>query len=111
MRRLCSYMIVLATLAVVVAMAAAGCGSSSEETTGASETTAPRASTSTTPGQEAPVGARAKGCGGGGSTGQVRVTGGSCELGRSLVAGWYRNSACSNSKDASRMSCRLGKFI
>jgi hypothetical protein len=101
----------LAALAIVAAMAAAGCGSSSDETTGASETTAPPASTSTTPGQEAPIGVRARGCGGTGSSGEVRVTGVSCELGRSLVAGWYKNGKCSAPEGASRTSCRLGRFI
>ena len=103
---------VLALLAIAVAVAAAGCGSSSDETTGASETTAPPASTSTstTPEQEAPIGARAKSCEAGGLSGEVRVTGVSCELGRSLVAGWYKDSACSSPKGASRTSCRLGKF-
>jgi len=103
--------IVLAALAIVVAMVAAGCGSSSDETTGASEPTAPPASTSTTPGQEAPLGVRAKACDGSGSSGEVRVTGVSCDLGRTLVAGWHENGECSAPKDASRTSCRLGRFI
>ena len=101
--------IVIAALAIVVAVITAGCGSSSDETTGAGGTTSSPAATSTT-GQEAPVGVRAKSCGGTGSSGEVRVTGVSCELGRSLVAGWYKDSACSAPKGASRTSCRLGKF-
>jgi hypothetical protein len=44
-------------------------------------------------------------------SGEVRVTGVSCELGRSLVAGWYKDDACSAPQGASRFSCRLGKFI
>jgi len=100
--------IVLAVLAIVGAVTAAGCGSSSDETTGASETTAPPASTSTTP--EAPIGVRARSCGATGSSGEVRVTGVSCELGRSLVAGWHKDSDCAAPKGASRTSCRLGKF-
>ena len=98
-------------LAVAVAVTAVGCGSSSDETTGASGTAAPPASTSSTPGQEAPIGVRARSCGGAGSSGEVRVTGVSCDLGRSLVAGWYKENACSSPKGASRTSCRLGKFI
>jgi hypothetical protein len=101
--------IALAALAVLVAMVAAGCGSSSDETAGTSGTTAPPAST--TPGQEAPIGVRAKGCGDTGSSGEVRVTGVSCELGRSLVTGWYKNGDCSAPEAASRMSCRVGGFI
>jgi hypothetical protein len=89
--------IVLAALVFAVAMAAAGCGSPSSDET-------------TTPAQEAPVGVRAKNCGGLGSGGQVRVTGASCKLGRSLVAGWYKDSDCSAPEGASRTSCRLGEF-
>jgi hypothetical protein len=111
MRLTGSKTIVLAALAIVVAMAAAGCGSSSEETTGASEMAAPPASTSTTPGQEAPIGVRAKSCDGAGASSEVRVTGVSCDLGRTLVAGWYKNDDCSAPGSASRTSCRLGKFI
>jgi hypothetical protein len=102
--------IVLAALAIVVTMATAGCGSSSE-TTGASETAAPPASTSTPPGQEAPIGVRARRCDGAGSSGEVRVTGVSCDLGRTLVAGWHKNENCSAPGSASRTSCRLGRFI
>ena len=101
--------IMLAVLAIAIAMAAAGCGSSSDETTGAGETTASPASTPTT-GQEAPVGVRARSCDGAGSSGELRATGVSCELGRSLVAGWYKDRDCSAPKGASRTSCRLGKF-
>lgn len=104
-------MIALAGLAIAVAAGGAGCGSSSDETTGAGETTAAPASTSTTPAQEAPVGVRARSCDGGASSGEVRVTGVSCELGASLAAGWHRNDACSAPKNASRMFCRLGKFV
>ncbi len=100
----------LAGLAIAVAAGGAGCGSSSDETTGAGETTAPPASTSTTPAEEAPVGVRARSCNAVGSGGEVRVTGVSCELGRSLVAGWYKDSACATPKGASRTSCRLGEF-
>jgi len=91
----------LAILALALAVAAAGCGSSSDETSG------------TTPAndQEAPVGARAERCGEGATSGgEIRVTGVSCELGRSLVAGWYKDSACSAPKGASRTSCKLGEF-
>ena len=98
-----------AALAVVVAMAAAGCGSSSDETTGTSGTTAPPASS--TPGQEAPIGVRARSCGDTASSGEVRVTGVSCEFGRSLVTGWYKNGGCSARGGASRLSCRVGGFI
>jgi hypothetical protein len=111
MRHLTANPIVLAALAIAISSTAAGCGSSSEETTGAGVTTAaPPASTSTTPGQEAPVGVRAKSCNGTGSGGEVRVTGVSCELGRSLVAGWYKDGSCSGPKGASRTSCALGRF-
>jgi hypothetical protein len=92
-----------------IALAAAGCGSSSDETGTAAN---PPASNSTTPGgQKAPVGVRAKSCTiGRASGGVLRVTGVSCELGRSVVAGWYKDSACSSPQGASRTSCKLGKF-
>jgi hypothetical protein len=101
--------IALAALAIVIAMATGGCGSSSDETTGASETTAPPAST--TPGQEAPVGVRATSCDATGSSGEVRVTGVSCEVGRSLVAGWHKNTDCSAPEGASRTPCKVGGFF
>jgi hypothetical protein len=107
----------IAILLAVLALAAtgAGCGSSSDGTSDTSPETQgnPPASTSTTPekGQEAPVGVRAERCGEGATSGgEVRVTGVSCEFGRSLVAGWYKNSACSGPKGTSRTSCKLGRF-
>jgi hypothetical protein len=104
--------IALAALAVAALIAATGCGSSSDETTGAGETTGanPPASTSTAPAQEAPAGVRAKSCEGGGSSGEIRVTGAPCGLGRLLVAAWYKNGACASPPGASRTSCRLGVF-
>jgi hypothetical protein len=103
--------IALAALAVAALIAATGCGSSSDETTGAGETTGanPPASTSTTPAQEAPAGVRSKSCRGGGSS-EIRVTGAPCGLGRLLVAAWYKNGACASPPGASRTSCRLGIF-
>jgi hypothetical protein len=97
--------ILLAVLALAVAIA--GCGSSSDETSGEQP-----ASTSTSPDrQEAPVGVRAERCGGSSTQGgEIRVTGVSCKLGGELVAGWYKNSACSSPKGASRTSCKLGEF-
>jgi hypothetical protein len=92
-------------LALALAVAAAGCGSSSDETTGTTSTTLEKK-------QEAPVSVRADRCGEGATAGgEVRVTGVSCELGRSLVAGWYKDGACSAPQGASRTSCRLGEFI
>jgi hypothetical protein len=104
----------IAILLAVLALAATvtGCGSSSDETSGTTPAGEPPASTSTTPGgQEAPVGVRAKSCTiGQSSGGELRVTGVSCGLGRSVVAGWYKDSACSSPKGASRTSCKLGAF-
>ena len=103
--------VLAAVLAVAAAVLAGGCGSS-DETTGAGETTGPNppASTSTTPGQEAPIGVRARSCKGDGSGGEVRVTGVPCGLGHLLVAAWYKDDACSSPAGASRTSCRLGVF-
>ena len=93
--------ILLAVLALAVA--AAGCGSS-DETTGTTSAAPEKI-------QEAPVGVRADRCGEGATgDGEVRVTGVSCELGRELVAGWYKDSACSAPEGASRTSCKLGEF-
>jgi hypothetical protein len=104
----------IAILLAVLALAAtvAGCGSSADETSSTTPAGEPPASTSTTPGgQEAPVGVRAKNCMVGQSSGGLlRVTGVSCELGRSIVAGWYKDSACANPQGASRTSCKLGAF-
>lgn len=104
--------IVILLAIFALAAIAAGCGSSSDETSGTSATSEPPAATSTTPsGQEAPVGVRAKSCAiGRASGGVLRVTGVSCELGRSVVAGWYKDSACSIPQGASRTACKLGEF-
>ncbi len=101
----------LALLAVLaIAALAAGCGSSAEETSGTSGAESP-ASTSTAPDREAPVGVRAMPCGEGtASGGEVRTVGVSCQLGRELVAGWYKDDSCSSPPGASRTSCRLGAF-
>lgn len=100
--RSCGLTILLAVLALAVA--AAGCGSSSDETTGTTSAAQEKI-------QEAPVGVRADRCGEGATAGgEVRVTGASCKLGRELVAGWHKDSACSAPEGASRTSCRLGEF-
>jgi hypothetical protein len=96
-------------LLACLALPLAGCGSSSEGT-GTTPTSEPPASTSTAPGQEAPAGASTTTCAGGTSSGEIYVTGISCKLGRELVAGWYKDSACPPAKGASRTSCKLGKF-
>jgi hypothetical protein len=104
--------------ALALAALLGGCGSSSDETgtTPASESQSqgaaenPPASTSTTPGREAPVGVRADRCGEGATSGgEIRVTGVSCKFGRAIVAGWYKDSACS--EGTSRTSCKLGSLI
>lgn len=100
--------ILLAVLAL--ALAITGCGSSPDETSSAPAGDSP-ASKSTVPGREAPAGVRTERCGEGSTQGgEIRVTGVSCKLGRELVAGWYKNSACSSPKGASRTSCKLGEF-
>jgi hypothetical protein len=102
--------ILLALLAIAVA--AVGCGSSSDGTGETTGTTNPPASTSTTPEQqEAPTGVRAQVCAGSTAAGaKVRVTGVSCALGQEVVAGWYKNGSCFSPAGASRTSCKLGKF-
>jgi hypothetical protein len=102
---------VLVLLAVATTFAVAGCGDSAEETGETSPAGAP-ASTSTAPeGQQAPLGVRAKSCGGdAASGGEIHVTGVSCAVGRELVADWHEDRSCSPPPGASRSSCRLGRF-
>jgi len=90
-----------------IAAVAAGCGSSSDGTEG-KQSTAP--SSSTAPGAaEAPVGVRAKTCMAGEGA-ELRVTGVSCAFGRTVLAGWHKDSDCFEPRGASRTSCKLGEF-
>jgi hypothetical protein len=62
--------------------------------------------TATTP--AAPPGASARPCEGTvAGTGQVRVTGIGCDVGRGVVAVWAHKPACSSPADASRFSCTV----
>jgi hypothetical protein len=97
----------LLTVAAIAAVAA-GCGASSDGTEG-TQSTAPSAS-STAPGAaEAPVGVRAKTCMAGEGA-ELRVTGVSCAFGRTVFAGWHKDSECFEPRGASRTSCKLGAF-
>ncbi|HKB50576.1 MAG TPA: hypothetical protein VKC63_04015 [Solirubrobacterales bacterium] len=75
----------------------AGCGSSGKQ--------APTA-TATTP--AAPPGASARACSGTFvGTGEVRVTGVSCDAGRGVVSAWVYKRACTSQVGVSRFSCSV----
>jgi hypothetical protein len=93
---------ILAVLAVVAALAVAGCGSSSDGT--GTERVEPPASSSAAPQRQAPAGARAKACGADG----IRATGVSCGFARQIVEDWHEKGACAPAPGASRTSCGLG---
>lgn len=88
-----------AILALAAVIAAAGCGSSSDENGTASTTSAEG---------EAPIGVQAKSCKG--EDGEIRVTGVDCSFGRAIVASWHKDSRCFEPEGASRTSCKLGKL-
>lgn len=95
------------SVAVTLAVLATGCGSSdnsSSESSNAAE--GPPTATATTP--AAPPGASARSCEGTvAGTGQLRVTGIGCDVGRGVVAVWANKPACSSPADASRFSCSV----
>ncbi len=99
----------IATLALAGALFA-GCGSSSDESsgTGASgSATAPAgaAKTSTAP----PIGAAASECKGAlAGVGQLRVVGAGCAYARGVAANWVAKLACQAPTGASRSSCTVG---
>jgi hypothetical protein len=85
----------LTLLPLVVALVAAGCGSS-----GGQNPTA----TATTP--AAPPGASARSCRGAGpGTSDLRVTGTDCDVGRRVAAAWLGKPDCAPQGGASRASC------
>jgi hypothetical protein len=93
---------------LLIALAMAGCGSSSTETTGSN----PPASSSTAPTRpQAPAGSTVDVCKSSAAAGrELRVTGVSCETARQVAAGWFKDGACAGTSGASRTSCRLGAF-
>jgi hypothetical protein len=98
--------IVLAALVLVAAIAAAGCGSSSD-----TSSTAPKQNAGAVPGKGAPAGAAARVCESDASVdGEIRVSGAPCGLGDLLAAAWHKEGGCSPAEGASRTSCTLGDF-
>lgn len=94
-------------LAALVAFAAltAGCGSS-DDATSESSSAQERAPTATATTPAAPPGASAQSCEGTvAGTGQLRVTGIGCDVGRGVVAAWADKPSCSPGGEASRVSC------
>jgi hypothetical protein len=97
-----SPLVLAVALLTIAAVAIAGCGSSSDETTGGG----PPASTS-----GAPQGAGASVCSGAAALkGEVRVTGISCTKGRAVVAGWGGEPKCFSPSGASRYSCKISQM-
>jgi hypothetical protein len=97
-------LLVLLVLAALAVAAASGCGSSDN---GAAESNqADTTATTTTP--PTPPGASARSCEGTvAGTGEVRVTGIGCDVGRGVVASWANQPGCSEPADASRFSCAV----
>jgi hypothetical protein len=92
---------VFLALAALSVTATTGCGSSGG---GADSNQAETTATATTP--PAPLGASARSCEGTvAGTGQVRVTGTGCDVGRGVVAAWANEPDCSAPVGASRFSC------
>ena len=97
-------LLVLLVLAALTVTAASGCGSSGGG--GDESTDARTTATATTP--PAPPGASARSCEGTVTgTGQVRVTGIGCDVGRGVVAAWANKPGCSEPARASRFSCAV----
>lgn len=95
-------------VAVALATAATGCGSS-EGGSGygpRDSTEEPRTATATTP--EAPPGASARTCESGvAGAEEVRVTGIGCDVGLRVVAAWAAKPPCSAPAGGSRLSCSV----
>jgi hypothetical protein len=104
----------LVAIALTAALGVAGCGSDSDETTGAGTRTDPVAGGDEPPtaGEaQAPAGVRAEVCESDASAdGEVRVTGLPCEFGRKMVKAWNLDERCDAPPGASRTSCRVGGF-
>ncbi len=97
---------ILAALVTLAALAA-GCGSS-DNSSSESPSTPGRAPTATAKSPEAPPGASVRSCAGTvAGTGQLRVTGIGCDVGRGVVAVWAGKPACSSPAGASRYSCTV----
>lgn len=91
----------LAVLAVGLAMAVGGCGSSGDtaRTTGGASSS------------RAPAGAAARACTEviAGAT-ELRVTGIGCTAGRGVFASWTKSRACRPAAGASRVSCSVDSY-
>jgi hypothetical protein len=97
-------LLILLAVAALTVTATTGCGSSGDGGTESSETKT--TATATTP--PAPAGASARSCEGTPTgTGQVRVTGIGCDVGRGVVAAWASKPDCSAPAGASRFSCAV----
>lgn len=98
---------ILAVFLVLSALGA-GCGSSDGGSGYGSRdsTEEPPTATATTP--TAPPGASARTCEGTiAGTGELRVTGIGCDVGREVVAAWAVKPSCTPTNEASRVSCTV----
>jgi hypothetical protein len=92
----------LLLLVLIAPLPIVGCGSSSSQDSTSQEQTA----TATTP--QAPPGAAVRTCEGTvAGTGELRVTGIGCDVGRGVVAAWANEPSCSTADGASRFSCSV----
>jgi hypothetical protein len=97
-------LLILLALAALTVTATTGCGSSGNG--GAESDEAKTTATATTP--PAPPGASARSCEGTvAGTGEVRVTGIGCDVGRGVVAAWANKPDCSVTPGATRFSCAV----
>lgn len=93
---------------LVLSTLGAGCGSSEGGSGYGSRDSAeePPTATATTP--AAPPGASARTCEGAtAGTGELRVTGIGCDVGRRVVVAWTAKPSCSPTNEASRVSCTV----
>jgi hypothetical protein len=99
----------LASAIAIVALAAAllgGCGSSSEDSSGAGSTTAPKASDS-----GAPAGASAQACVlNVDEASGLRVTAVSCGKGRKTAIAWQRDPSCRPAGGGSQAGCTVAGY-
>jgi hypothetical protein len=107
--------LLLPLLALLAAVAVAGCGSDSggsgygpRDSTGTATSRGEKTATATTP--PAPPGASARACEGTvAGTGNLRVTGIGCDVGRGIVANWAAAPRCASPAGGSRFSCSVYK--
>jgi hypothetical protein len=111
MRPTATHMRLLGPIAVglaLLALLAAGCGSSSDDTATTPTDLPPPGSATTS---NAPSGVRTDACVDDSlDPPEVVVIGGSCGLGRRTAAAWQGKASCHSPSGASRFACTVGKL-